>query len=130
MFSFHKKYFILTILLFLVEVSIAIWIDDNFIRPYFGDFLVVILIYCFLKSFLKVSVIVAAVATLIFSYIIETLQYLEIVKRLGLQHSRFANVVIGNSFAWHDILAYTLGILTVVLVERIIRKKDVRTVKA
>ena len=42
MLRFNKTYFLLTILLFCTEVIIALFVHDNFIRPYFGDVLVVI----------------------------------------------------------------------------------------
>ena len=37
------------IIVFIIEAIIAVFIHDNFIRPYFGDVLVVVLIYCFIK---------------------------------------------------------------------------------
>jgi hypothetical protein len=117
MFQFNRNYFILTILLFLAEIAIAMYVHDDFIRPYFGDFLVVILLYCFVKSFVKVSVLVAASLVLIFSFGIEIAQYFNMVEKLGLQHSKIARVVLGNSFAWVDLLAYALGILTVIGLE-------------
>ena len=122
MFQFNRNYFAITILLLLLEISIALYVHDNFIRPYFGDFLVMILLYCFLKSFVKVSVWVAAALVLVFSFAIETAQYFNLVKKLGLQHSKIAKVVLGNSFAWMDLLAYTLGILAVISMEKILFK--------
>lgn len=120
MFQFKCNYFALTILLFLIEITIALYVHDNFVRPYFGDFLVVILLYCFLRSFLKISVWVAATLVLVFSFAIETAQYFNIVERLGLQSNKIVKVVLGNSFAWMDLLAYTLGILTVIGIEKIL----------
>ncbi|TDD75284.1 ribosomal maturation YjgA family protein [Flavobacterium caseinilyticum] len=120
MFHFNRRYFTLTVLLFLIEITIALYVHDNFIRPYFGDFLVVILLYCFLKSFLKISVWVAAALVLVFSFAIETAQYLNIVEKLGLQSNKIVKVVLGNSFAWMDLLAYTLGILAVIIMEKIL----------
>jgi hypothetical protein len=117
MFQFNRNYFILTILLFLTEAAIAMYVHDDFIRPYFGDFLVVILLYCFVKFFVKVSVLIAASLVLIFSFAIEIAQYFNMVEKLGLQHSKIARVVLGNSFAWMDLLAYVLGILTVIGLE-------------
>jgi hypothetical protein len=117
MFQFNRNYFILTILLFLTEVAIAMYVHDDFIRPYFGDFLVVILLYCFVKSFAKVSVLIAASLVLVFSFAIEIAQYFNMVEKLELQHSKIARVVLGNSFAWMDLLAYVLGILTVIGLE-------------
>ena len=119
MFQFNRNYFILTILLFLTEIAIAMYVHDNFIRPYFGDFLVVILLYCFVKSFIKVSVWVAATLVLVFSVAIETAQYFNMVEKLGLQHSKIATVLLGNSFAWMDLIAYTLGILVIITIENI-----------
>jgi hypothetical protein len=122
MFQFNRNYFAITILLFLLEIAIALYVHDNFIRPYFGDFLVVILLYCFLKSFVKVSVWVAAALVLVFSFAIETAQYFNMVEKLRFQHSKIAKVVLGNSFAWMDLLAYTLGILAVIIMEKILFK--------
>jgi hypothetical protein len=118
MLRFHKAYFALFLLLFITEVIIAIFVHDNFVRPYLGDFLVVILIYCFVMSWLDTPVKPTAVAVLLFAYAVEALQYFKLVKHLGLQHSRLANVIIGNHFAWSDMIAYTLGILLVLMLER------------
>ena len=51
MFRFHLKYFLIFISIFIVEVSIALFIKDNFIRPYFGDFLVIFLVYYFYEFY-------------------------------------------------------------------------------
>ncbi|WP_199118246.1 DUF2809 domain-containing protein [Pedobacter sp. ASV28] len=115
---FNIKYFSYALLLFIVEVGIALYVHDQIIRPYIGDVLVVILIYCFVKSFFNLPVLKTAIGVLLFSYVIETLQYFQFVKLIGLEHSRLANVVIGNYFAWMDILAYTAGIIMVLMAER------------
>lgn len=117
-FTFNKNYFEVAVLLFIIEVFIALYVRDNFIRPYFGDFLVVILIYCFLKSFWNASPLLVGVITLLFSYVIEIGQYFQLVYRLGLGDSELARVVIGTGFAWEDMLAYTLGILFVLIFEK------------
>ena len=118
MLKFQLKYFIPATILFLIEVFIALFIHDNFIRPFFGDVLVVILIYCFIKSFINSPVIITAIAVLLFAYLIEVLQYFNIVKILGLQNSNLARIIIGTSFEWTDLLAYTLGIGVVILLDR------------
>lgn len=118
-FRFNRLYFSLFLLIFVTEVLIAIYLHDGFIRPYAGDFLVVILIYCFVRSFLQAPVVPVAIGVLVFSYLIETLQYFNVVKLIGLEHSRIANIVIGNHFTWADILAYTLGIGFTILMENI-----------
>ncbi len=113
MFHFKKKYLLLTILLFLVEVFIAKFVHDRFIRPFVGDFLVVILLYFFAKTFWNASNKTIAISVLIFSFVVEILQYFKIVEILGLKGNRLAEIVIGTSFSWLDLVAYTLGVLTV-----------------
>jgi len=116
--KFQLNYFLFTLLLLLIEICIALFVHDNFIRPYIGDVLVVILLYCFIKSFFDFPVLPTAVAVLFFSFIIETLQYFNIIDLLGLQNYTLARVIIGTSFSWEDIIAYIIGILLVLLVER------------
>jgi hypothetical protein len=124
MLTFNKRYFTLTLLLLTIEFLIALYIHDAFIRPYIGDVLVVILLYCFVKSFLNTAVFQTAIGVLIFSYVVETLQYFHIVDVLGLGHSKVARIVIGSSFSWLDILSYTAGIAIVLVTER---RKQLRT---
>ncbi len=122
MFQFNKNYFALTILLFVVEALIALYVHDAFIRPYFGDVLVVLLLYCFLKSFVKISVWWAASIVLLFSFFIEFMQYLNLIKLLGLQNSGLARAVLGTSFSWEDLVCYTAGIIFVIVIEKGILK--------
>jgi hypothetical protein len=117
MFGFQKRYFLLFVALFLIEVCIALFVQDRIIRPYVGDYLVVIMLYCFTRTFIKISVWPAAIGVLLFAYLIEILQYLDIVSLLGLQNNQVAKTVIGYHFEWIDMLAYTLGIITVIVVD-------------
>jgi hypothetical protein len=119
---FNKNYFALAALLFIVEALIAKYVHDRIIRPYIGDTLVVMLIYCFVRSFLDTPVVTTALCVLGFAFLIEALQYFEIVKKLGLQHSKVASVIIGTSFAWMDIYAYIAGIILIVIIEKLIRR--------
>jgi hypothetical protein len=120
MLQFQYRYFIAAVVLFFTELLIALFIHDAIIRPYIGDVLVVILIYCFVKAFFKVPVFITAVSVLLLAYTVEMLQYFNIVEKLGLENSKLASVVIGTSFSWNDILAYTIGILLILLVEKIL----------
>ena len=118
MFGFYKKYFFFAVILFVIEVLIAAYVNDAIIRPYVGDYLVVILLYCFVRSFVKLPVIPLAIGVLLFAYAIETLQYFSLVDRLGLRPYRLAVIVIGSTFQWIDLIAYTLGIITVMAIEK------------
>lgn len=126
MFRFHKTYFLITLLLFVIEVLIALFVHDNFIRPYFGDFLVVILMYCFLKSFLNLSVATTAIIVLLFAFLVESSQYLNLIALLGLQNSKIARAILGNSFSWLDIACYITGILFIIFIEKKALKNQIQ----
>ena len=97
--------------------------NDNIIRPYVGDFLVVILIYCFFKSFQNLSVYTVSMAVLLFAYTVEILQYFKIVDKLSFENSKIARTIIGTSFEWTDMVAYTLGIGLVLFIEKKMKSK-------
>jgi len=116
--AFHKNYFLIAILLFAVEVLIALFVHDTIIRPYIGDVIVVILVYCFVKSFFDLAVLPTAVGVLLFAFGIETLQYFNFIAILGLENSKLATTLVGNSFAWIDMLTYVIGIIIVIIAEK------------
>lgn len=120
MLEFHKNYFLLAVLLFLIEVLIALFLHDRFIRPYVGDLLVVMLLYCTLKAFFKINVIPAAVVVLLFAYLLEFLQYINILDLLKLKRNTVTAIVLGSDFDWADMLAYTVGIIVVLMFEQCI----------
>jgi hypothetical protein len=55
---------------------------------------------------------------LIFAFSIEVLQYLDLVKKLGLENSKVARTVIGTSFEWIDLIAYVAGTVVILTVEK------------
>jgi len=122
MIRLNSGYLSCGLLLFLTEAGIALFVRDQILRPYGGDFLVVIMLYCLIRGILSIGMIRTAMLVLVFSYVIETIQYFQIVKMLGLEKSKIASTVIGTSFAWSDIMAYTLGILCVILVEITVKR--------
>jgi len=123
MIRFYPKYFVATLILFITEVLIALFVNDTFIRPYFGDFLVVVLMYCFIRTFFNFPVLPVAIFVLIFACFIEFLQYLNLLHYLGLENSKLAKIVLGHSFSWSDIVCYAAGVLSVILVEFLILNK-------
>ncbi len=118
MIRFNKWYFILALLFFIVEVLIALYVHDSFIRPYFGDFLVVFLVYFAVYSVIESKRWKIALGVLLFAYGVETLQYFHFADRLGLSGNAVARTVIGTGFEWYDILAYTLGVAVILFIEK------------
>ncbi|HEX9827771.1 MAG TPA: DUF2809 domain-containing protein [Flavobacteriaceae bacterium] len=125
--QFNKKYAILFVAIFMVEILIAKFLIQGFIRSTFGDFLVVILMYCFVKSLVSVKPKYIAIGVLIFTYAIEFLQFFKLLDFLNLQGNKTANVVLGSTFQISDLISYTLGIITVLIVEYKIRPSDFKT---
>lgn len=115
--KFNKTYFVLFSILFLAEILIAKYVVSGFIRHTFGDFLVVILMYGFLKSFLPIKPLKASILVLIIAFCIESLQFCKLLEWLNLQNNTLAKLVLGSTFQVTDLLAYTLGILLVLIVE-------------
>jgi hypothetical protein len=128
MFRFNIKYFGLTALLFIIEVIIALYVHDSFIRPYFGDFLVSILVYCAVKSFFHTPTGSTALWVLLFSYTVEVSQYFHLVDVIGLGHSAVACAIMGTHFSFIDMLMYTLGIILVLFLEMYFNDEGVRKI--
>lgn len=119
MIRINRYYFLLALLLLGVEVYIGFYMHDAIIRPFGGDFLVVILLYCLVKSFINFPVLLTAGWVLVFAYAVEISQYFHLVSMLGLQRSKLATLLLGTSFSYIDLLTYTLGILLVIIVENL-----------
>ena len=119
-FAFNKKYLVLAVILFLIEIGIALFVTDKLIRPFVGDVLVVLLIYCAVRTFLKVDYLRAALGVLIFAFAIEILQYFDYVRLLGLEQNRVLSVALGRTFEWLDFAAYLVGFLIILAAEKIL----------
>jgi len=111
------SYFLGFVVLLIVEILIAKYITDDFIRPYLGDFLVVILLYCFLMAISRISVLKGLFVVLLFSFAVEFFQLINIVKVLQYQPPKMVMIVLGSSFSVWDLLAYSLGLATCLLLE-------------
>lgn len=98
------------LLLLIVEVLIALFIHGGFIRFYFGDVIVVWVLYCFVKIFLiNADNYITAIAIMLFAFLVEFLQYIHIVDILGLGNITFFRVLIGTSFSVIDLICYSAG---------------------
>ena len=118
MFKFHLKYFLIFISIFIIEVIIAIYIKDNFIRPYFGDFLVIFLVYFFLLSCINADKNKIALGVLIFAFTVEIIQYFQVLSYFNLEKNRILRIVAGNTFSFEDLIIYTIAFLTIIVFNR------------
>ncbi len=114
------KYGIAFALLLLIEVIIALYVHDSFIRPYVGDMLVVILVYSFTRIFIPEKCRLLPLYVFLFAAGVEVLQYFKLVHILGLEDNRFLRIVLGSVFDIKDIVCYGVGCI---LLEAFERKK-------
>lgn len=119
-FKFNLKYFLLTLLIFLVEVLIATVLKHQFfIRAYLGDVIVVMLLYTLVKSFFITNDTKLILGIFAFSCLIEFAQFFNIAEKLGFQPGSLMYIVVGNSFSWIDIICYGVGCLILYLLVKI-----------
>jgi magnesium-transporting ATPase (P-type) len=107
-FQFSLKYFFLFLFVLCVEIFIGVWVRDSFVRPFGGDFLVIFLMYYFLKTFIRAKSLYLIIAVVVFACLVELGQYFHLVDILGIKN-KILRIMIGNSFSWADMLAYVLG---------------------
>ncbi len=77
-----------------------------------GDVLVIILIYCFFKSFYNFNTKKLAFAVLLFSFFVEMLQYFHIADILNIQN-KVIRIITGTAFEYTDLLAYFIGYIII-----------------
>ena len=116
--TYRPHYALATLFIFIIEVVIALFVRDAFIRPYGGDILAVVLAYVGLRAVTNLSVNKAAAASLGVAFAVELAQALNLITTMGLADNELARVVLGTSFAWGDIAAYIAGAALVLLIER------------
>ena len=106
----RKPYIIIFIAIFAVEICIALFVHDDFVRPYIGDVIVMWAVYCLAQIILggRFGSYKVAVGSLIFAFFVELLQKFRIVDVLGIK-SPVLRTIIGTSFAPADLVCYLAG---------------------
>ena len=116
-------YFALFLLVTAVEVCIAVFVHDKFIRPYFGDVLAVVAVYFFVRFFLPDGCRRLPLYVFLFAVCVEISQFFHLVRLLSLENNRFMRILLGGSFDWVDILCYGVGCLAVWGIEKRMQNK-------
>lgn len=116
-------YGLLFCVIFIIEVLIALFVRDRFIRPYGGDVLVVVLICCFVRIFFPTGVRLLPLWVFLFALAVEIGQYFDYVSLLGLGDIRFFRVLLGTSFSWVDLICYGVGCVLFFIGERMFLRR-------
>jgi hypothetical protein len=113
-----KRYVGLFLAVLAIEVFIALVVHDRVVRPFVGDVLVVILIYCFVRAFVAAPVLPVILGVFAFASAIEVSQAFDLAKRLHVDQIPALRVALGTHFDPLDFVAYALGALVVWFAER------------
>jgi len=117
-------YAVLFVVILAVEVLIAAFVRDNFVRPYVGDMLVTVLICCLMRIFWVSGAHFLPLWVFLFATAVEIGQYFDIVRMMRLENCPFLSVAIGNTFSAADLLCYAIGCLFFFIAEQLLRTND------
>jgi hypothetical protein len=116
--TFNLRALLITIALFCVELSIAtVFRHIGWLRGFVGDALAVVFVYYGLKSFVRAPALWLATAALLVGYGVELSQ--TIAQSAGWKISNpVLRIVVGSTPDWWDVVAYTVGFIATLLIER------------
>ena len=112
------------VILLVIEILIGLFVHDSFVRPYLGDTLVVILIWCVVRIVIPDKFVWLSGAVFLVAVIVEVSQIFPLCDVLGIEN-RLLRTLMGTSFAWGDIVAYLAGCLFTGAVDLLLMKKRI-----
>ena len=110
------------VFLFFVEVLIALYVHDDFIRPFVGDVLVTALL-CAMGRIVFPKWNWLPFMVMMFSFKVEIVQMLELDQLLGIEGT-VLGAIFGSTFDPNDLVCYSVGIAVFSLTEFIIKRKS------
>jgi len=106
-----------------VEVCIALFVHDAFVRPYVGDMLVTLLLCCMCRVACPDKVRLLPVFVFVFAACVEIGQYFDLVALLGLADNRLLSIALGRTFSWPDLLCYAVGCTAAFALDELIHRR-------
>lgn len=116
-------YFLIFLLFLTIEILIALFVHDRFVRPYIGDVLVVVVLYFLVRVLLPEGYIWLPVFLFVFATGVEFMQYLNLVEMLGLSDNKIMRILLGSVFDVKDIVCYGVGCAVLQMWE-LLQKRD------
>ncbi|MCL2848794.1 MAG: DUF2809 domain-containing protein [Micrococcales bacterium] len=107
-----------------VEAAIAVGLTGGFVREHVGDVLVVVLVYCVVRCFVRARTGVLPLAVFVFAAGVELSQKLGLIETLGLGDVAVARAVLGTTFDLSDIVCYAVGCLALFVAEIVARSTN------
>ena len=90
-----------------VEILIALFVHDNFVRPYLGDVLAVICVYFAARIVFMSKPRFLSIFAALFAFLVEFIQLTSLSEIFG-KGSVFS-IIIGGTFDLKDLLCYFVG---------------------
>lgn len=101
-----------------IEVLIALFVHDSFVRPYFGDVLAVVCVYFFARVILPKKQRYLSVFVTAFAFLVELVQLTPLSEVLPSPLS----VIVGGTFDFKDLACYLTGGTVCFLIDKIFFK--------
>lgn len=95
--------------LLVIEICIALFVHDVFVRPYVGDMLVTLLLCCMARMVFPEKMRLLPLFVFLFAACVEIGQYFDMVAVLGLADNRILSIALGRTFSWMDLVCYAVG---------------------
>lgn len=92
-----------------IEIIIGKYINDSFIRPYVGDVLVVMVLYCLIRAVVPNGVKLMPLYVFLFAAAVEVLQGAGLSNIPFIAERPVLKIVFGSVFDWKDIACYAVG---------------------
>ena len=91
-----------------VEVCIALFVHDAFVRPYGGDILVTILLCCLVRAIVLKKIPFLPFCVFVFAVAVECAQALGVASLIP-ESFVLLRIVVGSTFSAADLVCYALG---------------------
>jgi hypothetical protein len=105
------KYLTAAMALLALEGIIALYVHDGLIRPYLGDVLAVLAVYCLVRTAWPRGIRLLPLFVFLFAAAVEISQFFHLAAALGADRVPLLGVLLGGTFDWADLLCYGIGCL-------------------
>lgn len=116
-------YAVLFVLLMLIEIYIAAFVTNVFVRSYLGDVFITLLICFFVQAVIPKKINFLSIWVFLFALAVEIGQYFDVVKLLGLDDYKLISVWFGRCYSFYDVICYAVGCLIFVVVDFLFLKR-------
>lgn len=101
-------YLLMFLAIVCAEAAIALFVKDQWLRPYGGDVLAAAGLYCLLRVFISKRYKWFPLCIFLMTVAVEVLQLIDILSLLSWENS-FLRILLGGTFDMKDIICYGIG---------------------